>query len=223
MGLVTLKNMLEAGHDAVGLERNAYVGGLWHFAPSTPDSTSVSVLESTRINVSRERGCFTDFPFPEGSERYPRAEEVRRYLEAYVREFGFAGRCRLGIEVGGVRWVEEDGWKGWEVGVLEGERRGVERFEKVVVCNGSNAAPVVPIVEGLDGFRGRVLHSVAYKRPEEFEGCRVMTVGLGNTAADIATGLVGVAGQVYLSHRKGSYVVSLSWSWKLDLEVGERC
>ena len=31
LGLVTLKNLREEGFDAVGLDRNDYVGGLWHF------------------------------------------------------------------------------------------------------------------------------------------------------------------------------------------------
>ena len=34
--------------------------------------------------------------------------------------------------------------------------------------------------------------------------------GLGNTAADIASDLVGLAGRVYLSPRYGNYVVSLA-------------
>jgi dimethylaniline monooxygenase (N-oxide forming) len=31
LGLVTLKNLREEGFDAVGFDRNDYVGGLWHF------------------------------------------------------------------------------------------------------------------------------------------------------------------------------------------------
>lgn len=40
-GLGTLKNLVEAGFDAVGFERNEYVGGLWHWT-SNKGITSVS-------------------------------------------------------------------------------------------------------------------------------------------------------------------------------------
>lgn len=35
-----------------------------------------------------------------------------------------------------------------------------------------------------------------------------MVVGLGNTAADVSTSLVGTASKIYLAHRLGSIVVS---------------
>lgn len=42
MGLVSVKNLLEAGFQVVGFERSAYVGGLWHY---TDDPETLSVLE----------------------------------------------------------------------------------------------------------------------------------------------------------------------------------
>lgn len=42
MGLVSLKNLLEEGFDAVGLERNDYLGGLWQF----DEGEKITVLES---------------------------------------------------------------------------------------------------------------------------------------------------------------------------------
>lgn len=46
------------------------------------------------------------------------------------------------------------------------------------------------------------------KRPGDWAGKRVLVVGFGNTAADIACELAGTADKVYLSHRNGSIVVS---------------
>jgi cation diffusion facilitator CzcD-associated flavoprotein CzcO len=45
-------------------------------------------------------------------------------------------------------------------------------------------------------------------RPEQWAGKRVLVVGFGNTAADIAGVLVNTAKKVYLSHRRGAIVVS---------------
>lgn len=42
LGLVTLKNLLEEGFDAVGIERHEYLGGLWHF----DERERISVMKS---------------------------------------------------------------------------------------------------------------------------------------------------------------------------------
>lgn len=44
--------------------------------------------------------------------------------------------------------------------------------------------------------------------PEVLAGKRVMILGFGNTAADMATELSKIASQVYLSHRHGAIIVS---------------
>jgi hypothetical protein len=44
--------------------------------------------------------------------------------------------------------------------------------------------------------------------PEMFSGQAVVVAGLGCTGADIACDLVGHASKIYLSHRRGNYVVS---------------
>jgi dimethylaniline monooxygenase (N-oxide forming) len=58
-GLVALKNLKEQGFDVTGFERNNYIGGLWKYA----EDDRTSVLTTTVVNISKERGCFTDFPY----------------------------------------------------------------------------------------------------------------------------------------------------------------
>lgn len=50
-GLVTLKNLKEEGFNAIGFDRNAYIGGLWQFTAEG----RTSVMETTVVNISRER------------------------------------------------------------------------------------------------------------------------------------------------------------------------
>jgi dimethylaniline monooxygenase (N-oxide forming) len=58
-GLVALKNLKEQGFDVTGFDRNDYIGGLWKYA----EDDRTSVLSTTIVNISKERGCFTDFPY----------------------------------------------------------------------------------------------------------------------------------------------------------------
>ncbi|KAJ0331952.1 hypothetical protein COL922a_011682 [Colletotrichum nupharicola] len=74
LGLVALKNCLEEGFEAIGFERSSYVGGLWKY---TPDENKTSVLPTTIVNISKERGCLTDFPFPKGMNQTPNYPEIK--------------------------------------------------------------------------------------------------------------------------------------------------
>ena len=85
----------------------------------------------------------------------------------------------------------------------------MQYFDKVVIAiGGMTSLPNIPLIEGLEKFKGTILHSRAFKKPEEFAGKRVMVVGFGNTAADTATVLANVAEKVYIAHRNGARIVS---------------
>lgn len=47
LGLVAMKNLLEAGFEVTGFDKNAYVGGLWNY---TEHDTTISVLASMRLS-----------------------------------------------------------------------------------------------------------------------------------------------------------------------------
>ncbi|KAL2419358.1 Monooxygenase aurF [Exophiala dermatitidis] len=202
LGLVTVKNLLEEGFDVTGFEKNPYMGGLWKYT----EDAQTSALQSTIANITKQRGCFTDFPFPDDTPLYPTAADVERYLADYAKHFGLMSHLKLETTVTNVRRNEPN--RKWMLTVKDtsgGET--VQSFDKVVVANGTNNKPNIPTLEGQDGFAGKILHSRDFKRPEAFKNQRVMVVGLGNTAADVATVLVGTAAKVYLSHRQGSIML----------------
>lgn len=94
----------------------------------------------------------------------------------------------------------------WAIEVEDAE---AQYFDKLVVAiGGVTTLPNVPKVEGIELFKGTILHARAFKKPENFRGKRVMVVGFGNTAADTATALADVAQKVYIAHRNGARLVS---------------
>jgi dimethylaniline monooxygenase (N-oxide forming) len=58
-GLIALKNLKEEGFDATGFDRNGYIGGVWKFT----EEGSTSVLQTTLVNISKERVRFGLFSF----------------------------------------------------------------------------------------------------------------------------------------------------------------
>ncbi|KAF4961788.1 hypothetical protein FSARC_10084 [Fusarium sarcochroum] len=198
LGVVAVKDLTEEGFDVTGFDRNSYVGGLWQYT----DKDQTSVLPTTVVNISKERGCFTDLPYPDEIPSHCTAAQVQEYVESYVDHFNIRSKLRLSTTVSKVRRDDES--DRWAVDV---QGSGPEYFDKVIVATGINIRPVIPKIEGLDQFEGEVLHSQAFKRPELFEGKRVLVVGLSNTGADTCATLCGKADKVWLSHRHGAIVL----------------
>uniref|UniRef100_A0A8B9M376 Flavin-containing monooxygenase n=1 Tax=Accipiter nisus TaxID=211598 RepID=A0A8B9M376_9AVES len=60
---------------------------------------------------------------------------------------------------------------------------------------------------GLEKFEGWYLHSRDYKSPQSFSGKQVVVVGTGNSGIDIAVELSHAAKQVFLSTKRGTWVL----------------
>ncbi|KEF60294.1 uncharacterized protein A1O9_05145 [Exophiala aquamarina CBS 119918] len=201
-GLVTLKNLLEEGFVASGFDKRSYVGGVWHYSTDY----HVSALQSTVVNVSRERACFTDFAFPEKTSSYPSAREVDQYLNDYCNHFGLRKHIRLSTEVKSIE--RDEVHNKWRLSIsASGQASETLEFDKIVLATGPHVSPVQPTLAGRSHFSGTVIHSIAFKHPPSFQGKRVMVVGMSNSAADTATSLVGIAEEIFLSHRHGSVVL----------------
>jgi cation diffusion facilitator CzcD-associated flavoprotein CzcO len=71
----------------------------------------------------------------------------------------------------------------------------------VVNATGTWTRPFVPRYPGAERFRGRMLHSSAYRGPEEFAGQRVVVVGGGASAMQILAETAAVAETLWVTRR----------------------
>ena len=69
---------------------------------------------------------------------------------------------------------------------LGGGKERKDKYDFVLVCNGHLTEPNKPRVPGLEKFKGRVLHTHDYKDFRGFEDKRILVIGIGNSAADVA-------------------------------------
>jgi putative flavoprotein involved in K+ transport len=172
-GLATAHTAAARGLRPLVLDAAAGPGGSW---PSYYDS--LTLFSPARFS------SLPGFPFPGDPERYPLRDEVVDYLAAYTArveaEVRFAGR------VDDVR--AEDG--GFSVTTADGT---VVRSRAVVAATGGFGAPYRPSLPGLDDFTGTVLHSAQYRNAAPFAGSRIVVVGGGNSAVQIAVELAAVA------------------------------
>lgn len=192
MGLCTARQLKKQGIDFVGFELHSDVGGLWDI--DNPHST---MYQSAHLISSKGTTEFSEFPMRDEVAPYPHHSEIRRYFRDYARQFRLYDHYQFDTRVVQLQRLDQ-GWK------LISERNGEQRewrFDGVLIANGTLHTPNLLQLPG--DFSGEVLHSSAYKSADLFAGKRVLVVGCGNSACDIAVDAVHRAASVDLSVRRG--------------------
>ena len=69
----------------------------------------------------------------------------------------------------------------------------VRKFDQIVMCTGTHRAWELPKFPGMEKFKGKIIHSHDYVNEEEFTNKRVLTVGGGESGADITLQIARVA------------------------------
>jgi hypothetical protein len=200
-GITTAKRLAEFGVSYDQFELSDDVGGNWYFR--NPNGRS-AVYESLHIDTSTARLQFEEFPAPSDYPDFPHHTLIHDYFRAYVDHFDLRDRITFNTGVTNAR-RRDDG--GWEVTLTTGETRS---YTDLVVANGHHWKPRLPDYPG--HFDGELIHSHAYVNPFEpvaMRGKRVIVVGMGNSAMDIASELSSrwMAQELFVSARRGVWVL----------------
>lgn len=185
VGLAIAKAFKDAGIAYDHVEADDGVGGNWRHG----------VYESAHIISSRRTTEYADFPMPAGYPDFPSRAQLLDYFERFAATFGLTERLEPGTRVVHVRPVEDDRW---EVTLQSGECR---RYKGIAICNGHHWDRRLPAYPGT--FTGELIHSKDYRRAEQLAGRRVLVIGGGNSACDIASEAARVAAVATISLRRG--------------------
>jgi hypothetical protein len=202
-GLTACQVLQSRGIEFDCFEKGSQVGGNWRFEN---DNGVSSAYRSLHINSSREAMAYRAFPMPSHYPDYPNHFQVAAYFDEYVKRFGLGERIAFNTEV--VR--AEPAEAGWEVTVRGsdgGER--TERYRAVMVANGHHWSPrwPEPPFPGAEEFAGEQMHVHHYREADVLAGKRVLVLGIGNSAVDIAVESSRIAERTFLSMRRGAWVL----------------
>lgn len=200
-GLTTVKNLLAAGaNEIVCYDDGSFIGGNWVF---DEQSGRGSVYDATHLISSKRLSEFEDFPMPPDYPDYPSHRLMRAYFESYAGHFGVMPYIRLRTRIETAN-LGADGK--WTVSVSDGNGTTDQQvFDDLIVCSGHHRDPFIPEVAG--EFTGQALHARDFKRAAPFQGRRVLVVGGGNSACDIAVDIGRVAAHTCISMRRGYHFV----------------
>ena len=167
------------------VDANPDIGGNWYDG----------VFETTHIVSSKTTTAYADYPMPADYPDFPSAAQMLDYLKAYAHDRGLNGQIELNKKVAKATPRPDEAW---DVTFEDGEER---TYKGVIVCNGHHWARRFPKVPG--EFSGEYIHSKDYRQPDQLKGKRVLVIGAGNSASDIACEAARVGSACDISLRSG--------------------
>jgi cation diffusion facilitator CzcD-associated flavoprotein CzcO len=197
-GITALKGLVDRGIDAVAYEASDRIGGNWVFGNSNGMSAS---YRSLHINTSRERMEYSDYPMPKSYPDFPHHSHIAEYFDDYVDQFGLRERIRFETAVEQAERGEDGVW------TLRDSRGGADRFDALLVANGHHWDPRWPEPAFPGTFDGLEMHAHSFTDGEMFRGKKVVVLGMGNSAMDIAVESSYIADETYLAARRGAHII----------------
>jgi dimethylaniline monooxygenase (N-oxide forming) len=182
------------------------IGGGWVYEPDTSAPVHSSIYAGTMLNSCRDTSAYTDFPLdPARYGDFFNHVQFVQYLREYAEHFGLVEHIRLSTSVLDCAAVDDDKWK------VRIQPEGAEPedllFDAVIAATGHLSKPIIPDFKGLNDFKGRLLHSHAYRTPATFEGKKVAIIGMGSSCVDIASEIAPQAKELHVVSRRGGWVV----------------
>ncbi|KAL3455354.1 hypothetical protein BJX64DRAFT_72057 [Aspergillus heterothallicus] len=176
-GITLLHTLRARGYTCRVYESASDLGGVWHWNkyPGCRVDSEGSIYQLSIPEV------WSSFQF---SEKYPDADEVRRYFAHVDSVLDVKRDVEFGVSVTGA-WFDAraEGARKWRVETADGR---VTHARFLVSCVGSSAERYVPAIPGIEGFRGTVAHSALWPRGGvDVSGKKVAVIGTGASGVQI--------------------------------------
>mmetsp|Transcript_10743 Transcript_10743/g.9676 ORF Transcript_10743/g.9676 Transcript_10743/m.9676 type:complete len:565 (+) Transcript_10743:95-1789(+) len=204
--LILMKELLSLGHTVECFERLPRIGGVY-----------VKSYQNTILTTSSLLTAWSHYS--DGLESNPKfwtAEEYIDYLDAFAKKFDLLRHIHFLHDVKTIRKCPESGK--WLVTVKGGYGcKNIERcddipaepdapcvtkaFDAICVCAGTNNYSSLPKFPGQDRFKGEIVHSENYRKPEVYAGKRVLVVGAGESGSDITNEISKFASKTAIAIR----------------------
>jgi dimethylaniline monooxygenase (N-oxide forming) len=204
-GLTACKTLADYGLDYECLEASDAIGGIWNVERGHSGG-----YRSLQTNTSIASMSFSDFAFEQDTPTYPNAKQMLGYFKSYAEHNRLGESIRFNSRIARACPVTDGSWQ------LEFDSGETRNYSSLVVASGQYVRPRLPHLATAGEFSGQQLHVIDYldvATPIDMRGKRVIVVGLGSSAAELAAELcdpnasADCASQVILSARTGRWVL----------------
>ncbi|KAI3398294.1 hypothetical protein diail_9517 [Diaporthe ilicicola] len=171
--------------DLVVYEKNEGIGGVWW----------LNKYPGLACDIPSHSYQYTFAPNPHWSSLYAPGPEIQRYLQGVAERFGAVRFIKTQHKV--VRCAWSAATRKWTVQVQKtdtGETFEEPDIDFVITARGQLNEVAWPQVQGLDRFRGKLLHSAEWDDGYDFRNKRVGVIGNGSSSIQIVPSLQPVEG-----------------------------
>lgn len=197
------------GKDFLVLDSNDGPGGAWRHR-----------WDSLTLGKAHGIADLPGLPMNRPDPKTPASTLVADYYGAYENEFSFA--VVRPVKVSRVEPTSEDPSSPLRVSSDDG-REWITRM--VLNATGTWTNPYVPYIPGIDKFQGKQLHTVNYRKAEDFRGKKVLVVGGGLSAVQFLLELEGLAETTWATRRPPNFTqreFDAGWGIAVERAVRER-
>lgn len=187
-------------HNFIIVEKSSGIGGTWKFVISPLDLAYTYANEKQSDN--KYPGCCCDvwsmlysYSFeqnPDWTREYPGQEEILDYLRNIAHKYQLYKYIRFNSSVDSAVW--DDGSSRWKVDVTVTGGKDAEynpnytiEADFLVSAVGQLNQPQYPAIEGLESFKGKVMHSARWDWSYDTAGKRIGVIGNGEQSSFLAS------------------------------------
>ena len=208
-GLYMLYRLRQLALTAQVFEAGDGVGGTWYwnrYPGARCDVESMQYSYSFSPELQQEW---------EWTERYPRQDEILRYINHVADRFELRRDIQLETRVTAADWDEAA--RHWTVRTDRGD---VVQTRLLISAAGCLSAGRVPDIPGLNSFQGKWYHTGAWPHREvDFTGQRVGVIGTGSSGIQTIPAIAKQAAQVSVFQRTPNFSIP---AWNRPLSADEQ-
>ncbi|HZC17852.1 MAG TPA: NAD(P)/FAD-dependent oxidoreductase, partial [Caulobacteraceae bacterium] len=199
------------------IERQAGIGGTW-FLNQYPEA---------RVDITSFLYQFKfekDYPW---RNHYATQAELQEYLDYIIDKYDLRRRIQLDTKVSSAHWDQDR--KLWSLAIDGPDGPETLESQFVVSASGLFSTPVLPEIEGIERFKGKMFHTTAWDHSYDYTGKRVAVVGTGSTGSQLARGVAEKARSLTIYQRSPKWLsrvanyrhaVSAEERWLFDAMPG---
>jgi thioredoxin reductase len=190
------------------VEKNNEIGGNWF----------CGVYESVHIISSRRTTEYRDYPMPDHYPDFPSAQEMLAYLKSYCDDhLKIRDLIQFHTTADKIEHLNDS----YRVTItnIQTNKTITKIYKGVIIANGHHWDMRIPKYPHQEEYTGTIIHSKNYKKPDQLVGKRVLVIGGGNSACDIATEAARFAEESHLSLRRGYWFLPRCTGGKPSVEL----
>ncbi|MBV4359275.1 flavin-containing monooxygenase [Pinibacter aurantiacus] len=185
-GLAVAASLQKQGIEYAIIEKSDCIAAPWH-----------RHYDRLHLHTSKKFSHLPYKKFDHHIPRYPARQQVIEYLNEYKSAFNI--EPLFNTEAFSVKRI--DG-----VWITQTDKQVIES-KYVVMATGAFAEPRTVFFKGMETFPGKIVHSSEYKTGADFSGQKVLVVGFGNSACEIAIDLFEQGAKPVMSVRSRVNIV----------------